>query len=555
MIVSDSLSIVITRADGSTKRWGPDELNAIDIPSGLTFSTSQPGGFKDLTCQLLRDLRYDQPDQALFDTITVYGPGQEVVWEGRMQQFPANHGDTYGITPGAVGWAAHLKDDTTFKETYVDRDLSGWGEPSYTRQAALLSAGYTINASAQVVSDNSGDPALLLELTRVDVNGTTKFAVAESLYRSTVPIGNVYYDQTQYDKGSGGSQLAGASWAVRLGSAGTDTLSGRSLTSDLAGTASAGYYTPASADHDHAYVNMYTEPGSGTVNIDGIWRVYWRKLAVYGTHGLTRRGADPGGLYASDVVADIVSRAAPLLTYTTGADGSIQPTTFEVPHLVFRAPTTAEAAISTVNAYHGYEWGCWEDKRFYFRQPSASTIWQARLADGAQASFEGDDASGTYNGVIVSFTDPWGVARTAGPVGSGCDYEDDLLKDSTETNPVNAHGIPRKYLPVSLSSVTTSTGAIQIGTIALGETLLPARRGSITVQGTCEHPTMGKRPVWAIRAGDYITLADRPNDPARRIISTSYSHDSRSNSLSLEQTSYKLDAILERIGVSTIGTV
>jgi hypothetical protein len=91
-----------------------------------------PGGFKDLSCSLLRRIDIDYPDLGLFDTVRVYAPGNRTVWEGRMAQFPRSHGDGFSITPGAVGWSAHLTDDPSFTEVYVDRDPARGATPRST---------------------------------------------------------------------------------------------------------------------------------------------------------------------------------------------------------------------------------------------------------------------------------------------------------------------------------------------------------------------------------------------------------------------------------------
>ena len=126
-MIDDRLTLAITHADGRITRLGADEPNAGDIPQDLSFSTSIPGGFKDATWNLARRIDTDYPDLALFDSVKVYGAGNRTAWEGRQAQFPRSHGDSVAIQCGAVGWSAHLRDDPSFKEIYVDRDLTRWG--------------------------------------------------------------------------------------------------------------------------------------------------------------------------------------------------------------------------------------------------------------------------------------------------------------------------------------------------------------------------------------------------------------------------------------------
>jgi hypothetical protein len=67
-----------------------------------------------------------------------------------------------------------------------------------------------------------------------------------------------------------------------------------------------------------------------------------------------------------------------------------------------------------------------------------------------------------------------------------------------------------------------------------------------------QHPTEGRVPVWRVRAGDWIRLTDLNGENAtvqRKIISTSYSHSSRSITCELDNTPAKLSAIMERVGI------
>jgi hypothetical protein len=106
---------------------------------------------------------------------------------------------------------------------------------------------------------------------------------------------------------------------------------------------------------------------------------------------------------------------------------------------------------------------------------------------------------------------------------------------------------------LDIGPVTTDAGAVQLGYVWLAEHSLPQRRGTITVAGQVEHPTEGPVPPWRVKAGDSIKVTDLADDEPRRIIETRYSRGSDSLVASVGNPDYKLDAILERIGVQLVG--
>jgi hypothetical protein len=401
---ADRLAMSVTRTDGTVTRWGPDEPDPINLPGDLSFGSQMPGGFKDLSCSLLRRIDLDYPDLALFDTVRVYAPGNRTVWEGRMAQFPRSHGDGFSITPGAVGWSAHLTDDPSFTEVYVDRDISHWQGPSLAERLAMLAASHDITSFTY----NVDGTALMCALPNQALGAQVQ---TEAWYTAPagVTVAKVSYKGTE-------SIPAGYRGALVVSSTGDPIAGSATVAATLDDTVrTATLATP----RRYVFVDLYSN-GTAATPAPGAHRT-WKVLAAYGSHGLTTRAivGEPDGLYASDVIANIVSRAAPLLTVASGA---IQATTFVIPHLVFTDPTTAESAIQLVNAYHGYDWGVYDNKQFFYRASDPALLtWQARLSTGARLDLEGDTAEQVFNGVYVTYQDATGQKKTVGPTGASAD--------------------------------------------------------------------------------------------------------------------------------------
>lgn len=538
MGASGRISVVVTLATGETRRWAGDETQAAYVLQDLSFSTSAPGGFKDMSCSLLRDL-VPRPDEQLFAHVQVLGGGNQVLWEGRMQTFPRETGQAYAVNPTAVGWGAHLADDV-FSQIYVDRQPQ-WGDSPLARKNVVWANGFHYETAS-----GAGDLTMVHHLEG----------------------GAPQLTEAWYDAGAG-TRINRVDYTYQA--INTSTSDGAWFLTVLGSPQRDGGFSTSSADLHDAGTS-----GSGSMSFTGGARyVFWQwgysgtaaaapttdrsvvltKMALYGagvTAPLIPITGEPPGFYASDLIADMVSRFAPKLTFTTGAFGSIQPTTYAIPHAAFPDPTTVADAAATVNAYHGWDLLVYDGPTgptVYYQPTGSGTVWHARGEEGGNLQLEGDSAENVHNAIIVTYTDAFsGEQRRAGPTGTASTYDvtDAALRDDSPDNPANVAGLWRP-MQITLSFPTNDVGAVAVGTLALSESNLATRAGSVTLTNTVTHPVLGARPVAEVRAGDAVLFTDQPGAVAHRIVETGYAHSGRTLTAQLNSSSTRTEALLERL--------
>lgn len=543
------LSVLSTAPSGQTNRWAWDEPKPDNTPSGIHFSSSQPGGFADFDCTLPRQSQKRYSDLDRLSNICVMGVGGQIAWEGRLEKIPRQSGDQVGVNPQAVGWQAHLDDDNSAKEIYIDRDLTHWQGGSRQRKINLYGSGTNIISDPTVdVDATTGVPALNLTFTGT---GGAVNCVAEAYYDcgpGGPMVAVIYYDITSQGTDSG--------YQAYVGVVSDDIATLTGLSSDLmTGTNSSAVGTYTGGAYRFGSIGFLV---TGTTPADGDHTMMCRRLEVRGNHGLTYQGtAGQGGYYASDVVANAVSRWAPLLAYSTGSNGTIQPTSFAIPQLVFTEATTASNIISETNKFHLNDWGVWEGQKpgqptfYYGAKNTASPLprkWRARIGP-AQLQETGPQMDRVWNGVIVLYNDVDGTTKSVGPTGSPCDATDASLLDSDPLNPANERGIKR-YVVLTMGITSTLTAATQVGYQFLTQSKLLDTSGSAQLVGHVMDDKGILRPAWQVRAGDQVSFIDASDTSYRRVVKTDYDHDSRTNSIDLDSPPQGLDDLLERLSVA-----
>jgi hypothetical protein len=119
--------------------------------------------------------------------------------------------------------------------------------------------------------------------------------------------------------------------------------------------------------------------------------------------------------------------------------------------------------------------------------------------------------------------------------------------DSDTENPANQLGIKR-WTKLQMGT-STAAGATEVGRRFLEETKALDSSGRARIVGHCQDSHGVTHPCWRIRAGDTISFVDAGDSSARRVVSASYDHASRSCSVDLDAPPDSLSALLERLDV------
>lgn len=520
--------ITVVSSRGFRTRWAADELDASKVPSGLTWSTSVPGGADTLRCTLSRDPERAHDDLDLLSEIQVSRNGGRTM-RFRLDEAPKVSGDQMAVEPAAQGYRAALEDRADVRALFVDRSLADWGNISRSYNILLLeTGGYYPVTSGSGVSDNAdGLPALLQEL---NFSGTSKPYVG-NLYDAGegLRIGSIYYDATHTPAWTPPTDLT-ASIAVHT----ADSSTTGSSTGDIEGTSS-GTFTPTSAQR-FASIEFYYD--NVAVADDATYAMAWRKLAVYGDHELTKQGSDPGGFYTGQMLEWLVNSKTSLHA------GTVEDGTFLHPHAVYRDPSTALSIVENLTRYEPlYDWFVYDDFNFQ-RRGTYGKRWRARVGPSGLRS-AGQDMARLWNEIAVKVDDPLYGSAMVGPSGSGYSNESDYLRDSDPDNPANRAGITRR----AILDIGTGTieGAKEVGKRFLDETKRLDNSGQCELIGFVEDEAGVAWPVDEVRAGDEIQFSDAADTSWRRISATSYNADSLTNSLSLDSPAQTMDGLLARL--------
>lgn len=528
------LVLVVTDADGNTKTLASDASNPADIPRGIQFGTQLQSGFYTGSFTLRRAIDAENPDISLGDDVKLISANGDTAYEGFVQALPRSMDEsTHTLSVTTAGWIAHASDEP-FTEIFVDRDLSAWQAPS--RQLVISNS--TANRqmrSFEVAPDEAGNRCIIT--TVEDAWASPQTPIVDVMYDAGADslVSAVYYAFAA-NTAITGSPVTHTWYFV----AGTDDHQGGAVVgANLRAASGNGTFTPTTPKR---YVWLEQTDTATPGGLAGArYQVYWSSIAVYGNTGIPTIGSTfPKGVAASDVIEYLVGRYAPLLS-TAG----VQTTTYPIGHLAFKDDTTVYDAMLKLNSYHLWKLGVWEDRTLYFEQIDLTDWdWEVRHDDaGNQIGLQGDDLTGLRNGLIVHYTNvATGLVERLHP-----DTYAELRDDSVD-NPYTAHGRHGYNPPFTIPFPTTAADALELGRLQLLEDNSPKAPGQFTVSNYIKDRSGNLQPAWKVRAGDRIRLTSSAalSDRPRLVRETSYTHDSRTVTISVDATERTLEGFFDR---------
>lgn len=524
-------SIIATTPGGRRYRWAGDDPDPANVPNGQSWSSTMPGGFENLDVTLPRQISRDYSDLERLTTLQIFDAAGSVVGEYRLERAPRTSGDRMSVSPGAVGWQAHLDDDKSARPLYIDRRLEKWQGPSRARQIVLV-ANSPVNGPSISSDAASGLPALKLDMSGV-IEGINGYAEAYYDAGAGNLITKVYWAAVA-------NKNTESDWLTQVFSATDVNNTSTALQHSIAYNSTAAATITLGTPRRVVELQLLTDPHADNAER---WRQFTGVFVVGGTGVAITGTGGSAGVIASDVVEHAVTEWAPELSI-----GEIDASVFVIPQLAFDEWVTAGDIVKAATRFGLQDWAVWEDKRFWWHLRGAhGRNWRARVGS-AQLQDAGPQMDRLYESVLVAYQDVDGSTRSVGPVGSGADVEDADLHDADPDNPANKSGIVRRaYLT---AGTLTAAAATELGARFLEQHKEAATSGSARFVGHVEDDHGVLHPYHHVRAGDTVTFMDASDPSPRRIVRAAHDGDSHTCTVDLDSPPDSMDALLARLGVA-----
>ncbi len=522
----DGISVRFESASGSGESFSSDATNSDKFISIDKLSDRVGIGFESGSFMLSRreDLRFPTPRE--LQRATVYAPGNQIIWQGRVQPIAKGTGKN---KIEAAGLFQAFR-DKPFPQIFIDQDVSKWGGMPLNRVQEYLTANYAPVDGA--VADGS------IRTTLASPPWTSPgLPVSESWY--TAPPGvNIASITGRWQRSTtsvdDGGTDANYFWACYISTA-DSVAAAYDSTGDLQAAGPAAFSVSATVT-GRRYGVLGLSHATTNATADSVDRaIAWNTLAVKGDHGLTN-------IYASEVLKYLIGATCPSLTYT--AD-SIDDTTYEIGHLVMDADQTTADILPTLIGYHLWQLMVWENGTVYFKPAKVQDDYDFLLDRSAGDTFmpasQGTDKDQSINQIHVIYN-----SVTTGRTERLTSTDDASLADASDDNPCNIEGIDRTAT-LKVDRPTTADDAGYLGSLWLQENRLPTRAGA----GTCGRYVRNRAgqivPSYEMRSGDRIRYA---HDESIFTLYGKTINTDGSCDLEYDDAPMTSDGIAERIGAA-----
>jgi len=511
---------------GTWERLGSDRLRGI-TPEGIVASANDWGP-DGLSFTLKAEEGARRPDLLPFTPIDLeIGP---LCWSGFVWQRP---NDANGYQVVARGWQYH-GDDDLLDRAYVHTRLSDYVDArslltTVLGAANFLAAGQVSNDKGIVLAYPNGTPVLngsqvgvVLDLgpdstaIRVVVTASTSFNASPTFF----VIG---HDSPNYK-------------ADTLGSTRDDYVASQQINAAPWTAADQQKTFAATNARAHRYITILVNAQAGaTFGAD----VYLRVHSIQAFRSASYESGNASTLKADQVIKDALA-VAPLLNQSTA---QIQAGTFSIPSYVTGGYQTFRQIAEAVNIVENYRLKIGGDDLrtpVYGPKPSAPI---AEVGDWSGSDFSDSTVSGEpiYSRALVDASGPDGAR---------------LVSKRTQTGTLVDRRSFQRTARVDVSSAVTQAVADRIADLYLTEHKTAPFSGTLRVIGDGARSATGGTTIqpheFLLYAGEKIRFANLLDPDTGgwgrdgRIAGVTYTHDTRSVEIAIDDQRKKFETILAR---------
>lgn len=526
------LDVEIELPDGDTVRRAADSRFASKRPRGIWFSTQRGDGFGPGGCSFARPIFKDYPDLTPMNAWRFVGRQGDVAHESRLHASPRGNDAGQQVDVSLKGWMTYLA-GRRCAPLIVDQRNASWVGP--TLEELIRHNGLNRAVSDASASQTDG---LGLRWTGPMAGGVDPIS---PVYFDSGPenrVGDVYYDFT-IPKTSAGAETSftDAKSILKFLLAEDDHFGSGIDGANLRAASASGYLSPSELRRWVYLFWLYEN--AGTIGLDGEeYSALIRKLAVYGDHGLTRRGSDPASFWLSDIIQYVLGRYFPKIEWA-GEDN----TTLVSQATWHDNPTEGYQLIQQLNDMALWETNMWENRRFHYHQADLTKYdFVIRTTDpGVKVLLDGPSMEDFANGAEVSFTDFAGRKQVLYP------SDHDELRDDDDSNPANRQN-EYLWIPVEVPWPCYEAEALQFGRAALAEHNRPKRPGRFQISGGYIRDGAGHwQQGWKVRNSMTLGILDHPDDHPRLITATPrWDQETKTLDVTVDAPPKNIEAIVAR---------